>query len=182
MNRARIALLFGVIIMLMFELWGSNHSFLQVSLKDFEGEWVFEKAQLLELVSPDQDYQVKAEINTTKGLEKLDDCLHQAVKRINIRDIVLVECPFTIYCGRAVFLTINFPKGEKYLLTVGVDPEELGKETSMPGVFTNVIGLNYWIERIDHETIAITNEAYCVENSVGTHSAVRCILKKTNKY
>ena len=179
MKRTMIALLLGVIILFGFEIRGSNVSSQQVSLKDFVGEWVFEKAILLERVSVVEDYQVKTEINTAEGLEKLDDCLHQAVKRISISEFTQVECPFASYCGRTIFVTINAPKGDRYLLTIGADLEELGKETPISGLFYNVVGLDYWIDRIDDETIAITKEAYCIDNSVGTHSAVRSILKRT---
>jgi hypothetical protein len=173
-------LLFGVIIMFMVELRGSNYSSQTSDIRDFDGEWEFEKAVILERKTLEQRFQVKHEINTAEGLEKLDACLHQAVKRISIGDVVHVTCPFTIYCGRAVFVTFHDPEGDRYLLTVGVDPEELGKETPIPDVFFNVVGLDYWIEKIDHETIAITKEALCIDNSVETHSAVRCILKKNN--
>lgn len=181
MKRTINALLFGVIIMFVFELNGSNIFSQARSLMDFEGNWVFEKAEYLERGSLVQDYQVKYAINTAEGLEKLDDCLHQAVKRISISDITQIECPFTSYCGRAHLVTIHEPKGDRYRLTVGAEPEELGKETPIPGLFYNAPGIDYWIDWIDDETIAITKEAYCVENSVGTHRAVRCILKKTNK-
>ena len=180
MKRALSVLLLGVIIMFMNELRGSNIFSQQRTLRDFEGDWVFEKAEYLERNSLVQDFQVKYVINAAEGLEKLGSCLLQAVKRISIEYITQVECPFTLYCGRTALVTIHDPKGDRYLLTVGVDPEDVGKETPIPDVFFNVVGLDYWIEKIDHETIAITKEALCINNSVETHSAVRCILKKAN--
>ena len=149
-----------------------------VSLRDFNGEWKFEKAEYLERSSLTSDFQVKHEIKTTEGLEQLAPCLHHAVKRISISDIVQVTCPFIMYCGQAVLVTVNDPKGDRYLLTVGTDPEELGKESPLSGVVFNIVGLNYWVEKIDEATIALTKEVTCVDNEVVTHSAVRCIMKK----
>ena len=151
-----------------------------VSLTDFSGTWVFERAEYLERSSPTSDYQVKYTINTPEGLEKLATSLHQAVKSISIDEVVHVVCPFTMYCGRAALVTLNDKKGTRYLLTVGVDPADMGKESPLPGLFFNAAGLDYWIERIDAETIAITKEAVDIVNSVATYSAVRCIMKKNN--
>ena len=151
-----------------------------VSLMDFNGQWEFEKAEYLERSSLTADYQVKYEINAPEGLEKLEPCLHQAVKSISVSDIVHVACPYTVYFGRAVLVAINDPKGDRYLLTVGIDPEDTGKESPLPDEHDNIFGFDYWIERIDPETIAITKEATCVDNAVVTHSAVRSILKQFN--
>ena len=173
-------LLLGIILLFTGNLSGSNEPSRQVSLMDFKGEWVFDRAEILERKSLNQEFQVKHEIKTTEGLEKLAPCLHQAVKRASINDIVQVTCPFAMYCGRAMLVTINDPKGDRYLLTIGTEPEALGKESPLPGVLYNIVGLDYWVEKIDDDTIVLTKEVMCVDKAVETHSAVRCIMKKIN--
>ena len=181
MNRLLNALLLcGIVALCVFELKGNNGFSRQGHLTEFEGEWVFEKAAYMERRSLAHDYQVKYEINTAEGLEAFAVCFHQSVKRIRIHDIVQVDCPFVSYCGRAILTTIKDPKGDKHLLTIGYDPEDSGKETLIPGLFFNITGLDYWIEKLDDETIAMTKEALCTDNSVETYGAIRCILKKVN--
>lgn len=179
MNKTlKVLLLAGVVVLWVSELKGNSEFSRHSSLKDFEGEWVFEKAVYLERSSPTSDFRVKFEINDPKGLEELPGCLNQAVKFISIRDIIQVECPYSAYYGRGGLVTVNNPQGDEYLLTIGCDPDELGTESSVPGLFFNISGLNYQIEKIDEETISIRYEAVCVENSVETYGAVKCILKK----
>ena len=188
MNKTFNALLLCVIILCIFDLRGSNVSSQQpsfkdledewVSLKNFEGEWFFEKAEYLERTSLNQDYVVKYEIKNPEGFDNLASCLHYAAKRISINQITQVVCPFASFCGHGHIVTVNEPKGDRYLLVIGADAEELDTETPIPGLFYNITGLDYWIEWIDDETIALTKEAYCIENEVGTYSAVRSILKK----
>lgn len=180
MNRTLKALLLlsGVVVLIIYELRGNTLFIQHNPLLGFEGEWVFEKAEYLERSSPASDYQVKYEISNAEGLEGLPGCLQQAAKSISIRDVAQVECPYTSYCGRAFLAALNDPKGDKYLLTIGCDFEEMGRESPIPGLFFNIVGLEYRLEKISEDTIAITKEATCVDNSVETHSAVKCFLKK----
>ena len=179
MNRTLKALLFLVLITIfIYELRGNNTFLQKGSLPNFEGEWVFEKAEYLERKSPKSDYQVKVRIDKAEGLEGLPGCMNQAVKRIRISSIVLMQCVYDNYCGHLHIGAFLYPQGERYLMTVGCEPDELMQESPLSGFVFNIPEIHYWIEKIDDTTIAITREAVCVENSVETHSAVRCILKK----
>jgi len=151
------------------------------SLTEFEGIWTFEKAEYLERKSNTDDFQVKFLIKTTDELEALPTCFHQSVKKITIGEIAYIDCPQTFYCGRATIVTFQEPKGEKKLLTVGLVPEDLGKESPIAGIIFNIIGLKYWIEKVDDNTIAMTLDTICTENSVEKNAAVKCFLKKMNR-
>jgi len=124
------------------------------------------------------DFHVKYVIEKPEALEAFTKCLSQAVKRITFGDAVYVDCPFETFCGRPVIVTVHTQKGERKRLTVGDDPDAIGKDSSIPGVKYNVAGLTYWIEKTDNETIAMTLEAICFENGVETNAAIKCFLKK----
>jgi len=178
MNKSFRVLLLAIMILFVYELKVNGISSPPNLLREFEGTWEFEKAEYMERFSYTGDYQVKYLIDKPEGLEALTGCFHQSVKRITITDVVYMECPYSFYCGRAIIITVQAPEGVKNLLTVGFDPEDLGKESPTPDVKFNVIGLTYWIEKVDDETIAMTLEAICTENAVETNAAVKCILKK----
>ena len=178
MKRAIYVLLAASIVLPAFVSGGNDETPKPDTLSTFRGEWVFEKAEYMERNSPTQAYQVKNAIDSVKGLEAFSKCFHQTVKRITIGEVVYLDCPFTSYCGRAMLATIQTPLGNRNLLTVGFDPEDFGKESPMPDVKYNVIGLTYWIEKTGDETITMTLEAICTENAVDTQAAIKCYLKK----
>ena len=179
MNRLFSALLLsGVVILSVFASWGSGVSSPDNPLSDFAGEWEFEKAVYLERSSATSDYLVIFEMNNAGDLESLPACLHHAVKRISIGGIAQVDCVFESYCGRTAIVTLQDPQGDRFQLNIGCEPDELLKESTVGGPVFNVTGLDYWIEKIDDETITILKEAVCIDNAVQTHCAVRCIMKK----
>ena len=177
-------LLIGITVLFFVEVVANNHLALQVSLLDFEGEWVFEKAEMMENNLPARGtYQVKQRIDNVEDLDGLAGCFPYAVKRIHFANgIAVVDCPFASYCGRTTMTTVNFPKGDEILFVVGCDPNDLDKESAMPGLFFNTIGIEYWIEKIDDKTIALMKESVCLDSKGDMeHWAVRYILKNHNK-
>lgn len=175
MKRLFKALLLTAVLLHVSELRGQDPDNPYTSLN---GIWNFEKAEYLERTSPAEAYQIKQEINTIEDLVVFEKCYSQAVIQISFEDIVMVYSPFTRYCGRVTFVTFRFPEGDKTMMTVGCKDDELDKETQIPDVFFNIIELTYWIEKIDEETIAITCEASCREDSIKKDGAIRCIMKK----
>ena len=178
MKRTFFALLLSGLILSTFVSGGNDEKPKPDTLSIFKGEWVFEKAEYMERSSPTQAYKVKYVIDSVKGLEAIASCIHQTVKRITIDEVVFLDCPFSSYCGRAVIVTVQEPEGDKHLLTIGIDPEDFGKDAPIADVKFNIIGLTYWIEKVDDETISMTAEAICMENAVKKDAAVKCILKK----
>ena len=178
MKRLFKALLLTAVLLHVFVLRGEDGYSGQNPYTQYDGMWEFEKAEYLERTSPTGSYQVKQEINTREGLVAFEACYSQAVTQIVFGDIVMVHSPFTLFCGRASFATFLSPEGSKTMMRVGCEDDELGKESPIPGLFFNTIGISYWFEIIDEDTIAITCEALCMENSVMKDGAIRSILKK----
>lgn len=180
MNRTFNALLLSGIIMIVFEVMGSSVSSQRETLKDFEGLWEFEKAEIIERRVQSPDYLVKHEINTVEEYGVIPSCHNQVIKSIRISDVTLVESPFSTYCGRASLTTFSNLKNGRYLFIVGVDENEINQESPIPGQCFNVYRLEYWIEKIDPATISITQEAFCLKDSIETHGILTCIMKKSN--
>lgn len=145
---------------------------------DIEGVWVFEKAEYMERSSPQQPYQVKQVIQTVEGLDLFAQCYPEAVKSLSVSEVVIVESPFSFYCGRGTLFPLDNSQGRKNILLIGTDEEENGKESPIPGVFFNAQGLTYLAEIIDDNTISLTLEKNCMNGTGQTEGALKCILSR----
>ena len=168
-------LLLGIIILFAFEAKGGEFFSQQKASIKLEGEWILEHAEYI-IRSNIQDNPVEQKIYSD-NLEKITSCENFIPTRIIIGDIVQVETPFGSYCGRASWEDLN--EG-RYYLTVGIDADDLGKESPIPGLYFNICSLLYSVEIIDSAVISITTKTYCEMDSGTEEGIVTCLLRKNN--
>ena len=168
------------ILLLLLSSWNlkaqnENGSFLLTA-----GEWVFEKAEYMELSPSSQKYQVKHDINSEEGLYAYSACLQEVVKKavfLNGEE-ALIETLFDSSLGKYSFIMPPSSENKQSLMQFG-GIEDMGKESTILGRKYNAHGVMYKVEYIDENTIGIILEKGCSdENFVVTQAAVKCILKK----
>lgn len=173
-QRCKVLCVLGVwiIIPTLLSMSGKQQESLRLN-----GVWTFENAEYLEKESMQNEYKLKYAIEDVKDLYALESCYPDLVKNISFfGEIATVECLYVKYYGKYVQSEVETSAGKEIHLKVG-SPEEIDLEYD-PGIVLNAPGLNYLVRRIDEETISITIEHSCYENSEKKYGAVRCRLRK----
>ena len=152
-----------------------NHNF------RLTGEWVFEKAEYMELAPASKEYQVKHSINSEEDLYAYSVCLQEVVKRVVFynEEEAALESLFQPFSGKYCYIPEPPSSVNKQTLMWFGGFEDMGKESPISGRKYNAPGIMYKFEYIDENTIGIILEkACCDENFVITQAAIKCILKR----
>jgi len=175
----RLLLFFTLLIISAWNLkaqQGDNQDF------SLTGFWVFEKADYMEYSPQSQTFLMKHSINDIEGLNAYSYCIQEVVKKAMFYDevgVVEIEVLFESFLGKYQFITQSPSSVNKKAIMKFGGIEDMGKESPIQERKFNAPDIEYKIEYIDENTIAITIEKGCIDdNSVITQTAIKCILKR----
>jgi len=179
MNMKRFLLFF---IFSICSFWYINAQ--QGGNQDFSitGFWVFEKADYMEYSPQSQKFLVKHSINDIEGLNAYSYCIQEVVKKAMFYDeveVVEIEVLFESFLGKYQFITQPPSSVNKKVIMKFGGIKDMGKESPIQERKFNAPDIEYKIEYIDENTIAIIIEKGCTDDKfVITQTAIKCILKR----
>ena len=180
MKRLFKALLLSGIIFMSAIMGANVYAQQDESKMNLRGIWQFKQAEYMEKSSPLQPYQVKHVIKKEDDLYAYMSCFQDAVKRADFYndDVLIIESLSQVYVGMYLFMT-GQPESYKEQARMNFGGiGDIGKDAPNAGMKYNAPDILYLIEFIDENTICITLERICTENSVDTYGAVKCIMTR----
>lgn len=157
---------------------------------DFEGSWIFEKAEYLERPLPQMDYEVKQIIKDVGDLFAFGDCYQNVVTRIDVfnENSAYFFCLYDTFDGTYYFPNnlpdaygrqVRFIYGEPENEDIPVDdPAAEAERMKRVELKPKAPTTECLFEFIDKHTIGIILERPCWENGAMKVGAIRCILKR----